>query len=199
MRERSNEPNEPNERLVDWLRQNDPGAERSLDAEERLEIRRQMLVQLGARRRVAAWRLAWGLAGAAALVAGVGLYRSGVEQVGKDTVRNQATSNVPTAPPASGDEAVPGRATAESDTPRVADVPDEQRIPEQDDLERDAPTSVARTEEPVQLPALRDDTEAPAPPVELRFVAPGGTQLVWTLDPEFELAAPKDEKKGKRG
>lgn len=195
MRERSNE---PNERLVDWLRQNDPGAERSLDAEEQLEIRRQMLVQLGARRRVAAWRWAWGLAGAAALVAGVGLYRSGVERAGKETVRNQATSSVSTAP-ASGDEAVRGRATAESDTPRVADVPDEQRIPEQDDLERDAPTSVVRTEVPVQLPALRDDTEAPIPPVELRFVAPGGTQLVWTLDPEFELTAPKDEKKGKRG
>lgn len=195
MRERSNE---PNERLVDWLRQNDPGAERSLDAEEQLEIRRQMLVQLGARRRVAAWRWAWGLAGAAALVAGVGLYRSGVERAGKETVRNQATSSVSTAP-ASGDEAVRGRATAESDTPRVADVPDEQRIPEQDDLERDAPTSVVRTEEPVQLPALRDDTEAPIPPVELRFVAPGGTQLVWTLDPKFELTAPKDEKKGKRG
>lgn len=195
MRERSNE---PNERLVDWLRQNDPGAERSLDAEERLEIRRQMLVQLGARRRVAAWRWAWGLAGAAALVAGVGLYRSGVEHLGKETVRNQATSHVSTAP-ASGDEAVRGRATAESDAPRVADVPDEQRIPEQDDPERDAPTRVARTEGPVQLPTLRDDTEAPTRPVELRFVAPGGTQLVWTLDPEFELTAPKDEKKGKRG
>lgn len=195
MRERSNE---PNERLVDWLRQNDPGAERPLDAEERLETRRQMLVQLGARRRVVAWRWAWGLAGAAALVAGVGLYRSGVEQVGKDTVRNQATSNVTTAP-TSDDEAVRGRAIAESDTPRVADVPGEQRIPEQDDLERDAPTKVARTEEPVQLPTLRDDTGAPTRPVELRFVAPGGTQLVWTLDPEFEITAPKDERKGQRG
>lgn len=195
MRERSNE---PNERLVDWLRQNDPGAERSLDAEERLEIRRQMLVQLGARRRVAAWRWAWGLAGAAALVAGVGLYRSGVEYVEKDSVRNQATSNVSTTP-ASGDEAVRGRTTAESDTPRVADVPDEQRIPEQDDPERDAPTRVARTEEPGQLPALRDDTETLTRPVELRFVAPGGTQLVWTLDPELELTATEDDEKGRRG
>lgn len=189
----------PNERLVDWLRHNDPGAERSLDTEERLEIRRQMLVQLGARRRVTAWRWAWGLAGAAALVAGVGLYRSGVERVGTDTVRNQATSNVSTAPASGEDEAVRGRATADSDTPRVADVSDEQSIPEQDAPERDAPTSVARTEEPVQLPALRDDTEASTRPVEFRFVAPGGTQLVWTLDPEFELTAPKDEKKGKRG
>lgn len=84
--------------------------------------------------------------------------------------------------PGTGREAVPASPIAEADDLPAAPLPGEP-APR---LETESPLPAAVPPAPAQETATTDD-DTPRGPRTVRFTAAGGTRIIWTLDPEFDI------------
>lgn len=198
-----------NDALGDLLRAADPAAaERSgLDPIERANLRQRIIATAEQSRRANAWSPGWSTPrptwlvpsfAAVVLVTAIGLamWSLQVEPVGtSDSVA--ATTTTPA--PRHGADTTPGRPPID-DPATVA--PDPDAAPNTTVAQPAAPGNVAAegAAEPANIDEPADTAStaalaAPAPDVPsppdhqtrtVQFVAPRGTRIIWTLDPDFE-------------
>ena len=163
----------PDRELRDLLRRGDPAAgDPGLDPLELGRMRRRIL-DAAARRPSVGLRLAWGTAGAVALLlvvlAGRGFL--GPQRPGAGP-REPGTAGLGSGAPGPGDDAAaPAEVVELPAVPRDLPPQDMTAAPAEPEA-----TAVARV-------ALRDERRAR----QIQFTAPGGTRIIWTLDPDFRL------------
>jgi len=182
-----------NQKLRELLRQGDPARDESaLDPREVARMRRELLSRAAERGRqlpFGGWRTAVVVASLAIVVL-VALYATDVIFPGPEHAESarQATTGTPS-----------GQSSDEDRTPEVAlneaSEPAPERVTETPVQPLRAET-VPSTEQVEPIEVARNDAtdprtgDSPAEPPQARtihFTAQGGTQIIWTLDPELEL------------
>ena len=173
----------PDRELRDWLRRGDPAAEDPGPDPLELGRMRRRILAAAARRPALGLRLAWGTAGAVALLLVV-LAGRGVllpERPGAGPME-PGTEGLGSGAPGPGDDA----STPVSGLPAAPGTPAPAEVVELPAVPRDLPppsVMAAPAEPAVARAALREVRRAR----QIQFTAPGGTRIIWTLDPDFKL------------
>lgn len=181
------------ESLVDWLRRHDPGDAAPLDAAERTRLRNRMLASLDQR---PAWIGRWWAWGGATLAALTVALIVGRLVVSADRPRQAESKPVATSEAQSAVE--PRQFTREVTVPESTPSAATEALTHKRRVAAGSPQGTSRAGSPVPSPgppAGRAQRQ-PRRAVELRFVAPEGTRIIWALDPELDLAATRLTKEG---
>ena len=164
-------------RLRDLLRRGDPAADDPGMPMEEIARLRRTIVTTGGRRAALRGPAAWAAVAAALLLLVLAVDRGGFPTHTPRPPGGPVPGSIPVPPPAPVATADPGGAPA----PSVAAKP----IPAGEARRPARPQPPAEPAAPAMAPG--GDVTTARNMRQVQFTAPGGTRILWTLDPDFQL------------